>query len=111
MAIGGEPVHPGISILDQKKSYMKTIHPIGPARMITTHQPFDLIDVRTKEEFDRHTSPVRVRSRYRNYEHPKFCAIANCRRQSRCMSFAEVVCWLALPAEFLKEPAARTPLL
>ncbi len=53
MAIGGEPVHPGISILDQKESYMKTIHPIGLARMITTHQPFDLIDVRTKEEFDK----------------------------------------------------------
>jgi rhodanese-related sulfurtransferase len=52
MAIGGEPVHPGISILDQKESHMKTIHPIGLARMITTHQPFDLIDVRTKEEFD-----------------------------------------------------------
>ena len=53
MAIGGEPVHPGISILDQKESHMKTIHPIGLARLIATHQPFDLIDVRTKEEFDK----------------------------------------------------------
>jgi rhodanese-related sulfurtransferase len=53
MAIGGEPVHPGISILDQKESHMKTIDPIGLARMITTHQTFDLIDVRTKEEFDK----------------------------------------------------------
>lgn len=32
---------------------MKTIHPIGLARLIATHQPFDLIDVRTKEEFDK----------------------------------------------------------
>ena len=53
MAIGGEPVHPGISILDQKESHMKTIHAIGLARLIATHQPFDLIDVRTKEEFDK----------------------------------------------------------
>jgi rhodanese-related sulfurtransferase len=32
---------------------MKIIHPIALTRMITTHQPFDLIDVRTKEEFDK----------------------------------------------------------
>ena len=32
---------------------MKTIHPIGLARLIATHQLFDLIDVRTKEEFDK----------------------------------------------------------
>jgi rhodanese-related sulfurtransferase len=32
---------------------MKTIHPIGLARLIATHQPFDLIDVRTKKEFDK----------------------------------------------------------
>ena len=53
MAIGGEPIYPGISILDQKESHMKTIRPIGLARLIATHQPFDLIDVRTKEEFDK----------------------------------------------------------
>ena len=33
---------------------MKTIHPIGVARLIATHQPFDLIDVPgRKEEFDK----------------------------------------------------------
>jgi rhodanese-related sulfurtransferase len=32
---------------------MKTIHPIGLARLIATRQPFDLIDVRTKEEFEK----------------------------------------------------------
>ena len=53
MAIGGERIYPGISILDQKESHMKTIHPIGLSRLIATHQPFDLIDVRTKEEFDK----------------------------------------------------------
>jgi rhodanese-related sulfurtransferase len=53
MAIGGERIYPGISILDQKESHMKTIHPIGLSRLIATHQPFDLIDVRTQEEFDK----------------------------------------------------------
>jgi rhodanese-related sulfurtransferase len=53
MAIGGERIYPGISILDQKEFHMKTIHPIGLSRLIATHQPFDLIDVRTKEEFDK----------------------------------------------------------
>jgi rhodanese-related sulfurtransferase len=46
-------IYPGLFILDQKESHMKTIHPIGLARLIATHQPFDLIDVRTKEEFDK----------------------------------------------------------
>ena len=53
MAIGGEPFTLGISILDPKESHMKTIHPIGLARLIATRQPFDLIDVRTKEELDK----------------------------------------------------------
>jgi rhodanese-related sulfurtransferase len=53
MAIGGERISPGISILDQKESHMRTIHPIGLARLIATHQPFDLIDVRTRKEFDK----------------------------------------------------------
>lgn len=32
---------------------MKTIHPVGLARLIARHEPFDLIDVRTRVEFDK----------------------------------------------------------
>lgn len=32
---------------------MKTIHPMGLARLIARREPFDLIDVRTKKEFDK----------------------------------------------------------
>lgn len=32
---------------------MKTIHPTGLLSLIAAHQPFDLIDVRTRKEFDK----------------------------------------------------------
>ena len=86
---------------------MKTIHPIGLARLIATHQPFDLIDVRTKEEFDKtHISGARSIP-LPELRASKVLRDRKLRRQSRCMSFAEVVCWLALPAEFLKRSRLR----
>lgn len=35
----------------RKEEIIKTIHPIGLASLIARHEPFDLIDVRTRKEF------------------------------------------------------------
>ena len=90
MAIAGERIYSCISMLGQE-SHMKTIHPIGLARLIATHQPFDLIDIPTKKIDKAHFPGARWIPLQKIRPSKVLFAITNCRRQSRCMSFAEVV--------------------